>query len=316
MEYIDFYKNSNTYKIVSADIANKMVSHAYLLTGKDEKLLDEFAMFICKQILCDINDEIICNRLDNGNYPDVKTYPTADKKTILVEDVNEIVSDSIVYPYEGDRKLYILKNFDETLAASQNKLLKTLEEPIPSVTFIITSTLPYNVLPTIRSRCKILKVEEPSREDIISFVCGLGKSQEEAEELTDLSGGSLANVYKLLQDQEFIQMQKCLINVIKNMNSSGELLSYSGEVMKYKDRLGDVFDEFLSLMRDLMVLKAGGQISKAKASLRGCEDRFSAKAISELSKAVVEENKKLKANCNPSGVVEHFLMKMLEVKSR
>ena len=316
MEYIDFYKDSNVYKIISADVANHMISHAYMLTGKDIKLLDEFSKLMTKQILCNFQDETLCRRIDNNNYPDVKTYPLPDKKNIVVDDVKEIIDDSMIYPYEGSKKIYILKNLEESLASSQNKLLKTLEEPSSSVIFILVSASQYKILPTIRSRCNILKVEEPSKEDIIKYVKDLGKDQKTAEEIVDLSSGSLANVHKLLEDEEFSKMQRSMINIFRNMNSSADLLFYSGEVMNFGSRLEDVFDEFLSLIRDLMVLKAGGRVGESKNGILGCEKKFTAKALNELSKLIVEEKQKLKANCNPNGVVENFLMKILEVKSR
>jgi len=316
MEYIDFYKDSNVYKIISADVANHMVSHAYMLTGKDKKLLDEFSRLMTKQILCNFQDETLCRRIDNNNYPDVRTYPLPDKKNIIVEDVKEIIDDSMIYPYEGSKKIYILNNLEDSLSSSQNKLLKTLEEPSSSVIFILVSASPYKILPTIRSRCNILKVEEPCKEDIVRYVRDLGKDQETAEEIVDLSSGSLANVHKLLEDEEFIKMQKSIINIFRNMNSSSELLFYSGEVMKFGNKLEDVFDEFLSLIRDLMVLKAGGSISKSKNCLMDCKGKFTSKALNQLSKLIVEEKQRLRANCNPNGVVENFLMKILEVKSR
>lgn len=315
MEYIDFYKDSNIYKIINADVSNGMVSHAYMLMGKDERLLKEFAVLISKHILCNFSDKNLCERIDNGNFADLKIYPV-DDKPISTDDAKEIIADSIQYPYEGDRKIYIFNNLDTATIAAQNKLLKTLEEPSSAVTFIITSTIPYNVLPTIRSRCKILKVEEPNRQDIVRYVFDITNDRQKSEDIADLSAGSLSTVHKLLNDNTYIQMQKSLINIIKNMNSSADLLFYSGEVMKYKDRLDDVFDEFLSLMRDLMVVKAGGSIAPLKKDLTLCANRYSSEAINKLSKEIVEANQRLKANCNPNGVVEHFLMKMLEVRTK
>ena len=60
-------------------------------------------------------------------------------------------------PSDGPYKIFILYSIDAMNTASANKLLKTLEEPPPYVLFFLTSNHPYNVLPTIRSRCQTVR---------------------------------------------------------------------------------------------------------------------------------------------------------------
>jgi DNA polymerase-3 subunit delta' len=120
--------------------------------------------------------------IDEG-LPDLKIYPKKDSK-LSVADANEIIDDSALKPVEGDKKLYIISDFDTTAPLFQNKLLKILEEPPEGVYFLLGASSLSPILSTIRSRVKLLEIQPFSDEQIISArkrdcpkCCGLaGKS--------------------------------------------------------------------------------------------------------------------------------------------
>ena len=100
-----------------------------------------------------------CRKAEKGIHPDVITVARqADdkgklKREIYVDQIREIVADSVVLPNEAERKVYIIRDADTMNAAAQNALLKVLEEPPRFVSFILIAASPAALLVTVRSRC-------------------------------------------------------------------------------------------------------------------------------------------------------------------
>ena len=145
MELLDIYLSSQIHRTISKDLSSVMLNHCYLLSSADEFLINNFAYFVAKEICCvgdskPCNTCINCNKIEHGNMVDLCVYPK-DDKNLMVEDINNIVTDCYITPVENHFKIYILKNFDLCTVQAQNKILKTLEEPPKNVIFILFTKL-------------------------------------------------------------------------------------------------------------------------------------------------------------------------------
>ena len=103
------------------------LSKSILLISKDNLYSFDMARLIASIILN--NGEFIDNenylRVVANSHPDLKIYPQKDK--LLVSDSEEIVFESYASPIQGDKKVFIIKDFDNSMESAQNKLLKLLE---------------------------------------------------------------------------------------------------------------------------------------------------------------------------------------------
>jgi DNA polymerase III subunit delta' len=98
-----------------------------------------------------------CKRIQRGVHPDVILIEPGDTGTIKIEQVRDVVDRAGYRPFEGRRRVVVIDEADAMMPAAQNALLKTLEEPPSASIFILVSSMPDALLPTVLSRCPRLR---------------------------------------------------------------------------------------------------------------------------------------------------------------
>jgi len=99
----------------------------------------------------------VCSRIARGTHPDVMTVEPGETGSIKIEQVRAAIDRAVFRPFEGRRRVTIIEQADALVPAAQNALLKTLEEPLPASVFILVTSRPDALLPTVRSRCAHLR---------------------------------------------------------------------------------------------------------------------------------------------------------------
>src|SRR4029079_5472024 len=122
-----------------------------------------------------------------------------DMGSIKIEAVRDVVDRAGYRPFEGRRRVVIINEADALVDAAQNALLKTLEEMPPASIFVLVSSLPDALLPTVRSRCPRLRFG-PLAPDAVARVLveEHGYSEQDARVAAAESDGS---VRRALQSQ-------------------------------------------------------------------------------------------------------------------
>jgi len=98
-----------------------------------------------------------CKRIARGVHPDVIIVEPGDTGTIKIEQVRDVVDRAGYRPFEGRRRVVVIDEADALVPAAQNGLLKTLEEPPSASVFVLVSSMPDALLPTVRSRLPRLR---------------------------------------------------------------------------------------------------------------------------------------------------------------
>jgi DNA polymerase-3 subunit delta' len=132
-----------------------------------------------------------CQRIARGVHPDVSIVEPGDSGVIKVDQIRDVVDRAAYRPFEGRRRVVIFDDADALMPSAQNALLKTLEEPPASAVFLLITSRPDALLPTVRSRCPLLRFGALGADDVVAALVANGRTEVEARAVAATAEGSI-----------------------------------------------------------------------------------------------------------------------------
>ena len=249
---LESLKNTKLYRGLNL---SKDIHHAYLFFSLDRELNNNVAMSFAKTLICANNNA--CNECDFCHQFNSKTHPDLtiiDQSSIKVEDVNNIVSKLSTLPISANYKVFVILNAENINEIAQNKLLKSLEEPNATTIFILSTTKPDKLLPTVMSRLHKINLPKLSDEDLAV----IGKELKELNVDTKKYSNLKFNLTELIDIETNAAVNKT-INSIKyifeNLNATGDIPRVVSSMPEYDKNI------LLALMQKLFVAAINQEFS-------------------------------------------------------
>jgi DNA polymerase-3 subunit delta' len=124
------------------------------------------------------------------------------KPNLAIDDVRELISELHKTAAEGGLKVSIIASADQMMGDAQTILLKSIEEPPPGTHFILTSSDPGRILPTVRSRCQVIRFAAAPPDQIAARLADEQlTNRDDAEIIAQLCGGGWGNAVRLADEK-------------------------------------------------------------------------------------------------------------------
>ncbi len=289
------------------------ISHSYIFNGESGMGKKTLAKAFAMALQCEnANGEpcmecVSCKQAMSGNHPDI-IWVTHEKETVVaIDEIREqLVSDIQIKPYKSKHKIYIIDDAQKMNIATQNAVLKTIEEPPEYGIVIFLTTNSDMFLPTILSRCITLNIKPLNKDKIKAQLMREHHIPDyRAEVIASFSGGNMGKAIRLASSERFNELKDEVVHLIKYIGDMEvyEMVAAVKKTADYKLEIEDYLDMFTLWFRDVLMYKASKDVDEllfkeelttiaeqaSKASYNGVEN-----IINGIDKAKV----RLRANVN------------------
>lgn len=282
--------NDNAKRTLKRLLANGRVPNSLLFAGDEGVGKRQFALQVAKAFICkEPTDGEACGVCAACRRAEVFAFPKSDNKdahkvvifsehpdvatvipynrNILVDAIRDLEREANFRPYEAEARFFIIDDAHKMNDAAANALLKTLEEP-PSTSYIfLITSRPDSLLPTIRSRCQMMRFAPVETDEIEQFLINdRAFTHDEARLAARLARGSVGravsvDVAKFKTNRE--RMMGVLLNAVETGDRAA-LLRISEEMndAKNKENFEENLDILESLIHDIWTLRISGEGSR------------------------------------------------------
>jgi DNA polymerase-3 subunit delta' len=208
-----------------------------------------------------------CSRIARGVHPEVAVIEPVETGVIRTDQVRVFIERATYRPFEGKRRVVIIDDADTLMEQAQNALLKTLEEPSPSSVFILVTSRPDVLLPTIRSRCPQLRFRPLSPGDIAAALIARGMPEREARAISATANGSVGDALAAAGGeqvdareiaQRVLAKAAAELEPARRLDAAKDLLTKTGSGgAADREQLSSYLRAMASLLRDVEVLATG-----------------------------------------------------------
>jgi DNA polymerase-3 subunit gamma/tau len=259
-------------------IRSNRVAHAYLFVGTRGVGKTTMARLFAKALnggTPEVDEAIM-----HGRDTDVIEIDGASNNS--VDDARDLIANSIYKPLRGKHKIYIIDEVHMLSTAAFNALLKTMEEPPEHVKFILCTTEPQKVLPTIQSRCQRFDFRNIPSSQIAEHLTRVVKQEkltadpELVHMVSQLGNGSMRDALSLMERLMASGQKHLTVKLLEELlglpdrRLTGELidalgdgdaataLSRGADMLTRGIAIDQLLDTLLGRLRDLMVIAACG----------------------------------------------------------
>lgn len=285
MTFDDMVGQEQISETLKNSVKSGKIAHAYLFCGTRGTGKTTSAKILSRAVNCEnpidgnpCNECRICRGISDGTILDVYEMDAASNSGVA--NIREIRDEVIYSPSECKYKVYIIDEAHMLTAEAFNALLKTLEEPPSHVIFILATTEPSSIIPTVLSRCQRFDFKRISIDSIearlrkITDAENIGITPDALELVAELADGSMRDGLSILEQcaatksdglkysdvtdivgiVDKTALFEAVSHIIEN-NAEGAVRSIN-EILNMGKETVSLFEELINHFRSLMICKA------------------------------------------------------------
>jgi DNA polymerase-3 subunit delta' len=226
-----------------------------------------------------------CSKIARGIHPDVIVIEPGDTGTIKIDSVRDVIDRAGYRPFEGRCRVVIIDQADALVPQAQNALLKTLEEPPSASVFLLVTSRPDSLLPTVVSRCPRLRFRLLDADDVARVLIKQGRSEAAARATAAAADGSVGHALTA-SGEDLIEARQVAARVLAQVAAGDDARSrlHGAQVLLPKTSAGGAADRehlavnlraMASLLRDAEVISTRATTTLANPDVRADIEKLS-----------------------------------------
>ncbi len=266
------------------------LSHAWLITGPPGSGRSNLALrFAAALIARGAEDrDAVWQQVRSRTHPDLAVL-TTQKLLITIDEAREIVTTAHFSPATGRHRVIVIEDADRMPERTSNVLLKALEEPPERTVWVLCAPSEADLLPTIRSRARSVKLVTPSPAEIAALLHERdGVDFAVAERAARLSQSHIGMARRLASDPEAMARRERTIELALAVDTLGDAMRAAAGLVKVAEADASAFTEQLDAvereeaLRNLGISAGAAIPPKLRAQLRNLEEDQSRRAKRSL----------------------------------
>ncbi len=340
MRLSDIEDQESAVRALKSSLQRGEIAHAYLFVGPANIGKMATALAFASALNCtNANSDngntggdacgtcTSCRQIEAGTHPDVRIIAPEGDQT-KIDQMREMIKGLQFVPLEGRWSVAIIEQADTLNPSSENATLKILEEPPSYAVLILLSCNPTLLLPTIRSRCRIIRFTRASTskiEEILKRRFDL--PDEEIKLIAACSQGAIGRAMRMASDPAVLEDRAAVLGLIRNWPTSPPVIAFktaetirkiaegsqadTDERTRIK-RLHGLLDYILSWYSDLLSLKIRGKDATVcnvdmMDDLKTQADLYTAEKLQTAIKSIMDTKRYLAGNITAQLALENML---------
>lgn len=334
----DVVGQDRVLSLLQRGLETDSLAHAYLLVGPAHVGKMTLALNLAEALNCEgaeppCGECVSCQRIADGKHADIQVIDLGNangdsaesesRAKISVEQIEQMQHSASLPPFEGRCKVFILDGAELLSIGAANRLLKTLEEPVGKVVFILL-TVNDKLLPaTIVSRCQRVELAPlGTAEAEAALTNRWGVELEKAKLLSRLANGCLGWAVSAAQDEQLLQQRVEILDKLLDLTGAGYeqrfqyVAQLAGRFNQNRGAVLEVLDLWLDWWRDLLLVKVGcnDAITNVDRSVQmaGVAAGYTLDQIRVFIDSIRAAGEHLQLNANPQLVLEVLMLSIPE----
>jgi len=309
-------------------VVNGTTRHAYLFAGAPGLGRRSLALRFAQALNCQtpVDKGIPCGQCRNCKQIEAMQHPDlnvvqADSEggTLKVDQIREVRRTLTFKPYQSKYRVAIFLRFQEANDNAANALLKTLEEAPSYAVLILTADNPEQLLPTIVSRCEVLRLRPLKIEEVKQDLEKKGIERDRANLIAHISGGRPGYARQLIESESLLEEREERLNDMQSLIAASrvEKFAYADKLARDKDSMRQAILIWLSYWRDVMLRTAQAETPLVnrdrKVEIEDLAGRLDLSAARGVVSQLENTLQKMEGNVNSRLLAEVLLLDLPKV---